>query len=84
MKLAPCDTITGLDSLRQWLEQKRELTPLWPACLLLALLVFVVEAVIANVMARNRSQSAEIHIATGRLNKRRMSQPFRAAPAGLD
>ncbi len=84
MKLAPCDTITGLDSLRQWLEQKRELTPLWPACLLLALLIFAAEAVIANVMARNRSQSAEVHIATGRLNKRRMSQPFRAAPVGTE
>ena len=79
LKLAPCDIVTGLDGLRQWLDQKRELTPLWPACLLLALLVFAAEAVIANVMARNRSQSAEVHIATGRLNKRRMSQPFRAA-----
>jgi len=78
-KIAPCETVTGLDSLRQWLDQKRELTPLWPAFLLLALLVFVVETMIANVMARNRSQSAEVHIATGRLNKRRMSQPFHAS-----
>ena len=77
-KFAPCETITGLDSLRQWLDQKRELTPLWPAFLLFALVVFVVETVIANVMARNRSQSAEVHIATGRLNKRRISQPFHA------
>ena len=77
-KIAPGETVTGLDSLRQWLDQKRELTPLWPAFLLLALLVFVIETVIANVMARNRSQSAEVHIATGRLNKRRMSQPFHA------
>jgi len=77
-KIAPCETVSGLDSLRQWLDQKRELTPLWPAFLLLALVVFVVETVIANVMARNRSQSAEVHIATGRLNKRRMSQPFHA------
>ena len=77
-KVTPCETITGLDGLRQWLDQKRELAPLWPAFLLLALLAFVVETVIANVMARNRSQSAEVHIATGRLNKRRISQPFHA------
>ena len=75
-KIIQCETITGLDSLRQWLDQKRELTPLWPAFLLLALVVFVIETVVANVMSRNRSQSAEIHIATGRLNKRRLSQPF--------
>ena len=79
-KFAPCETVTGLDSLRQWLDQKRELTPLWPAFLLLALLVFVIETIIANIMARNRSQSAEVHIATGRLNKRRLSQPFHASP----
>ena len=54
------------------------------AALLLALLVFAVEAVIANVMARNRSQSAEVHIATGRLNKRRLGQPFRAAPGAAE
>ena len=83
-KFAPCETVTGVDSLRQWLDQKRDLTPLWPAALLLALLVFAVEAVIANVMARNRSQSAEVHIATGRLNKRRLGQPFRAAPGAAE
>jgi len=78
-KIVPNETVTGLDDLRLWLERKRELAPLWPAFLLLALLLFGVEAVIANVMARNRSQAAETHIATGRLNKRRMSQPFRPA-----
>ena len=83
-KFTLCETVTGLDSLRQWLDQKRDLTPLWPAFLLLALLVFAVEAIIANVMARNRSQSADVQIATGRLNKRRLSQPFRAAPVGSD
>ncbi|MCG3147339.1 MAG: hypothetical protein PCFJNLEI_00778 [Verrucomicrobiae bacterium] len=78
-KIVPNETVTGLDDLRLWLERKRELAPLWPAFLLLALLLFGIEAVIANVMARNRSQAAETHIATGRLNKRRLSQPFRPA-----
>ena len=78
-KIVPNDSVIGLDNLRLWLEKKRELTPLWPAFLMLALLLFVIEAVIANLMARNRSQAAETHIATGRLNKRRLSQPFHAA-----
>ena len=51
--------------------------PLWQMFFLsLALLVFAIETVIANVLAQRRSQSAEVHIATGRLNKRRKSQPF--------
>jgi hypothetical protein len=33
---------------------------------------------IANVMARNRSQADVQHIRTGRLNKRRMGRPFHA------
>lgn len=78
-KIVPAELVTGADDLRLWLERKRELTPLWPLFLMLALAVFAVEAVIANVMARNRSQAAETHIATGRLNKRRLSQPFRPA-----
>ena len=79
-KIVPAETVTGVDDLRLWLERKRELTPLWPVLLLVALGVSAVEAVIANVMARNRAQGAETHIATGRLNKRRLSQPFRPAP----
>jgi hypothetical protein len=77
-KIVPHETVVGLDDLRLWLERKRELAPLWPAFLLAALALFGVEAVVANVMARNRSQAAETKIATGRLNKRRLSQPFRA------
>jgi hypothetical protein len=49
--------------------------------LTLALLVFGAETMIANVMARNRSQADEQHIRTGRLNKRRLGQLFRE-PAG--
>lgn len=82
-KIVPNETVTGLDDLKLWLERKRELSPLWPAFLLAALLLFGVEAVIANVMARNRSQAAETHIATGRLNKRRLSQPFRPAESAV-
>ena len=54
-KIVPNETVTGLDSLRLWLERKRELAPLWPAFLLLALILFGVEAVIANVMARSKA-----------------------------
>lgn len=72
------DLVTGLDPLKQWLEQNRGLTKLWPSILLLALLVFAVESLIANLLAASRSQAEETHIRTGRLNKRRLFQPFRA------
>jgi hypothetical protein len=80
-RLIPSDTardfVTGLDNLKLWLVQNRGLTKLWPAILLLALLVFAVESLLANLMAASRSQAEETHIRTGRLNKRRLFQPFR-------
>jgi hypothetical protein len=77
------ELVTGTDNLRIFLEQNRGLVPLWPWALLLALVVFAVESFLANIMARNRSQAAEKHIRTGRLNKRRLFQPFRA-PKGME
>ncbi len=81
-RLIPDDTgrdyVTGLDNLRLWLVQNRGLTRLWPAILILALVVFVVESLLANLLAASRSQAEETHIRTGRLNKRRLFQPFRA------
>ena len=81
-RLIPGDTsrdfVTGLDNLRLWLVQNRGLTRLWPAILMLALLVFAVESLLANLLAASRSQAEETHIRTGRLNKRRLFQPFRA------
>jgi hypothetical protein len=80
-KRVPCQLTKGLDNLKVALDKDRELTPLWPLLLTLALLVFGAETMIANVMARNRSQADEQHIRTGRLNKRRLGQLFRE-PAG--
>jgi hypothetical protein len=76
-KVVPHQMIVGQDDLRVWLERNRGHVPLWPWVLLLALLVFAVESILANVMARSRSQAEVKHILTGRLNKRRMFQPFR-------
>ena len=51
----------------------------WVAIHLLnTLLVFAVESLLANLLAASRSQAEETHIRTGRLNKRRLFQPFRA------
>ena len=81
-RLIPEDTgrdyVSGLDNLRLWLVQNRGLTRLWPAILILVLVVFAVESLLANLMAASRSQAEETHIRTGRLNKRRLFQPFRA------
>jgi len=81
-KLAPLEVTKGADGLRLALDKDRELMPLWPMFLLAALLVFGAETMIANVMARNRSQADEQHIRTGRLNKRRIGQVFRS-PTGV-
>jgi hypothetical protein len=80
-KIAPHDGVTGLDNLRLWLSQSRGMVPLWPALLLLAALAFAAESVLSNLAARHRAQGEESHIKTGRLNKRRVGSPFRAAAA---
>ncbi len=78
-KIVTSETVTGLDALRVWLAQSRGLKPLWPALLLLALLLYAGESIYSNLLARHRAQGEESHIKTGRLNKRRFGQPFRAA-----
>jgi hypothetical protein len=78
-KIAPSETITGIENLKLWLAQSRGTVPLWPLLLLLALAAFTAEAILANLMARSRSQGDTEHIKTGRLNKRRMGVTFRPA-----
>lgn len=78
-KIIPAETIAGLENLKLWLAQSRGVVPLWPLLLLLALAVFAAESILANTMARNRSQGDAEHIKTGRLNKRRMGVSFRPA-----
>ena len=77
--IVPHATVAGLDNLRQWLAQSRGMVPLWPWLVLLLALVFAAEGAISNLAARNRAQGDETHIQTGRLNKRRVGSPFRAA-----
>ena len=84
VKIVPQETIVGLDALKLWLAQARGLVPIWPLLLLLALAVFAFESIYSNVMARRRAQGDEVHIKTGRLNKRRMGQPFRTEGAGAE
>jgi len=78
-KIVPAETVAGLDELKLWLAKRRGVVPLWPSLLLLALAVFAAEAVLANLLARNRSQGDEQPIKTGRLNKRRIGVSFRPA-----
>ncbi len=78
-ELVAHDAIVGVDALRVWLAQSRGLVPLWPLLLMLALAAFAGESIYSNLLAARRSQGDEDHIKTGRLNKRRMGQPFRDA-----
>jgi hypothetical protein len=75
--IIPHERVIGMEALRLWLAQSRGLAPLWPLLLVLALLVFVGESIYANRLASKRAQGDEEHIKTGRLNKRRVRQPFR-------
>ncbi len=76
-KIIPAETVTGIDNLKLWLARSRGNVPVWPVLLVLALLAFAAEAILANIMARNRSQGDTQHIQTGRLNKRRIGVSFR-------
>jgi hypothetical protein len=79
-RIAAHDDLLGLDALRLWLARSRGMVPLWPLLLVLALLVFVGEAIYSNYLAGKRAQGDEAQIKTGRLNRRRAGQPFREAP----
>ena len=76
-KIIPVETVTGIDNFKLWLARSRGNVPVWPVLLVLALLAFAAEAILANVMARNRAQGDAQHIQTGRLNKRRIGVSFR-------
>ncbi|HWB60388.1 MAG TPA: BatA and WFA domain-containing protein [Chthoniobacteraceae bacterium] len=76
-KILPIETINGIDNLKLWLARSRGNVPVWPVLLVLALAAFAAEAILANVMARNRAQGDAQHIQTGRLNKRRIGVSFR-------
>ena len=80
-RLVPHETVVGGDNLRRWLAQSRGMLPLWPTLAALAALAFAAESVYSNLAARHRAQGDDLHIKTGRLNKRRVGSPFRAAAA---
>ena len=76
-EIVPSESVIGLDGLRLWLTQSKGNIPLWPALLLLALLVFTLEGMLSNYLAQSRSQGNDKSIKTGRLNKRRFGAVFR-------
>ncbi len=73
-KRLPHTALTGLEALQRWLERSRGLAPLWPVLLFLAAVLFGVESVYSNLLARDRGQGEEGSIKTGRLAKRRFGQ----------
>jgi len=81
-KIVPHELLTGVENLKLWLIQPRGLAPLWPELLVLALVAYGAESMLANAMAGKRSQGEDTRIATGRLNKRRAGTPFRAEAGG--
>jgi Aerotolerance regulator N-terminal/von Willebrand factor type A domain len=81
LETVPSEVVTGTDGLRLWLTQSKGNKPLWPALLLLALLVFTLESTLSNHLARSRSQGNDTSIKTGRLNKRRFGAVFRPGSA---
>jgi|GEM_PF-850863 len=83
-KIVPHDSVVGVDDLRHWLEEARGQSKLWPLLLLAALAIYAAESVYSNLLARRRAQGDVSHIQTGRLNKRRMGQPFRAEQSGAE
>ena len=83
-KRVPHEMVTGLDELRQWLEASRGLVPVWPLLLVLAVVMFVIETVYSNLLARNRAQGEAEHVSTGRLNRRRFGQRRQADAAVVE
>ena len=81
-KILPAETVIGLENLRLRLEKSHGMVPLWPLFLGLTLIVFAMEGVLSNLMARHRSQGEIEPIKTGRLNKRRIGVTFRPADRG--
>ena len=82
-KRLPHTALTGMEELRGWLERSRGVAPLWPLLLVLAAVLFGVECVYSNLLARHRGQGEEGAIQTGRLAKRRFGQGRAAASEGV-
>jgi hypothetical protein len=82
-KRLPHTSLTGLEELRAWLERSRGVAPLWPLLLSLAAVLFGVECVYSNLLARNRGQGEEGVIKTGRLARRRFGQGRAAVSEGV-
>jgi hypothetical protein len=82
-KRLPHTGLTGMEELQGWLERSRGVAPLWPLLLVLAAVLFGVECVYSNLLARNRGQGAEGAIRTGRLTKRRFGQGRGAVSEGV-
>ncbi len=80
-ELVPHQSVSGLENLLIWLQQREGLVPLWPAMLVLALLAYLAEAVYANRLARRRLTGANIKIRTGRLFRRLPGGPVRLESA---
>lgn len=72
------ERVAGLSALQTWLGEQRGMTPLWPLLLLFALCLMLAETLFANAAAKHRALGEEKRIATGRLNRRRAGQPFKA------
>ncbi len=77
-KIVAHDHVGDLEELLRWIDDAQGQSKLWPILLLAALGVYGLESVYSNLLARRRAQGDETHIQTGRLNKRRHGQPFRA------
>ena len=76
-EIVPSDMVSGLESLRLWLAQTKGNKPIWPTLLMLALLVFTLEGMLSNHLAKTRSQGDDTSLRTGRLNKRRFGASYR-------
>ena len=86
-KLTPTTQVIQLassEALRRWLSQSTGMAPIWPFLLIAALVLFALEGILSNLVARRRSQGDEKHIATGRLNRRRMGVPFYGETAATE
>jgi hypothetical protein len=82
-KRLPHTALLGMEELQAWLERSRGIAPLWPLLLVLAALLFGVECVYSNLLARNRGQGEEGAIKTGRLARRRFGQGRAAVVEGV-
>jgi hypothetical protein len=82
-KRLPHIALLGMEELQAWLERSRGIAPLWPLLLVLAALLFGVECVYSNLLARNRGQGEEGAIKTGRLARRRFGQGRAAVVEGV-